>query len=60
MSASLSGVAVAKAEALFVEVVEGGAYMTFKMWAEWNDEARRERVSGRLEPFPEKWIGEVP
>ena len=44
MSASLSGVAVAKAEALFVEVVEGGAYMTFKVWAEWNDEARHERV----------------
>ena len=50
----------AAAETLLAEEGERSADMTFKMWAEWNDEARRERVSGRLEPVPEKWIGEVP
>ena len=34
----------AAAETLLTEVVEGCPDMTFKMWAEWNDEARRESV----------------
>ena len=45
-------------ETLLAEVVEGGPYM---------DDGKQNtslgmdaRASGRLEPFPEKWIGEVP
>ena len=56
----MSAGASAAAETLLAEEGERSADMTFKMWAVWNDEERRERVSGRLEPFPEKWIGEVP
>jgi len=49
----------AAAETLLAEVVEGGADMTFTMGQ--NGMMKRgSRVSSRLEPFPEKWIGEVP